>query len=586
MRRVFSLFAFCGLAVSGASAFDVGNCSYEIISEAEKNCRLTHVSADTGWSLTVPASVSYGYTSYTVTEIGENAMADCKGTLTSLSLASSSVPLHFAHNALSGARLDNLAMGRDFTSAVNDEPFEGMKSLSQLTVGYGVTRIPNFAFHGCSFTTVTLPSTVNSIGVAAFDNCALTTITFESGSKLESIGYEAFNGSKLNTITLPASLKYIGSEAFAATAIKTLRIPAKVEQIGVNAFAGCSVLNSLTIDPANPHFAAENNMIYSGGYHTLLQGGAARGYVTVNSATKKIGEYAFNGSRVSEVKLPAGLESIGEYAFMRCDDLTTIELPAGVTELGRGAFAYCRSMSSITLPSMYRIPDELLMCTGLMAVEFAGAVTKIGKQAFSTCTKLTGIELPATVNEIESGAFEQCTALTSMTFPQDVMLAIGDQAFRDCNKLADVKFPNWLVTVGENAFSGCSAITEVKFYGMLERIGAGAFAGINMTTVSCDGPVPPEIDVTTFSNKTYSKAQLLVPPGTLDTYKGTPGWKFFSSAVESVELGGVDEVEADARGPVTIYTPAGRLVYQGDRALMPCLTPGIYIINGTKIILR
>jgi len=52
---------------------------------------------------------------------------------------------------------------------------------------------------------------------------------------------------------------------------------------------------------------------------------------------EKLGEYAFAGSSLATVALPASLASVGEGAFFRCSALTSIALPAGVTSIGCGA---------------------------------------------------------------------------------------------------------------------------------------------------------------------------------------------------------------------------------------------------------
>ena len=65
--------------------------------------------------------------------------------------------------------------------------------------------------------------------------------------------------------------------------------------------------------------------------------------------------------------LPEGGTSIGEYAFFKCTNLTSIVLPEGDTSIGESAFGYCESLKSIVLPE---------------------GVTSIGNGAFRGCQKL------------------------------------------------------------------------------------------------------------------------------------------------------------------------------------------------------
>ncbi len=66
-----------------------------------------------------------------------------------------------------------------------------------------------------SYKNIEVPSNIVFICSSAFDNPRLEGVTFADNSKLEYIGVQAFAGTKLATIELPASLKSIGSHAFA-----------------------------------------------------------------------------------------------------------------------------------------------------------------------------------------------------------------------------------------------------------------------------------------------------------------------------------------------------------------------------------
>ena len=78
---------------------------------------------------------------------------------------------------------------------------------------------------------------------------------------------------------------------------------------------------------------------------------------------------------MSSIALPAGLTSLGEYAFDGCSSMTSIELPAGLTSLGGHAFHGCSSLTSITLPAGF--DDSILRSAQLppsAILRFAPAV--------------------------------------------------------------------------------------------------------------------------------------------------------------------------------------------------------------------
>ena len=80
---------------------------------------------------------------------------------------------------------------------------------------YEVLGIAGRAFSGCTgLTSVTIPSSVTSIGSDAFSGCTgLTSVTIPSS--VTTIGYNAFSDcTGLTSITIPSSVTSIGERAF------------------------------------------------------------------------------------------------------------------------------------------------------------------------------------------------------------------------------------------------------------------------------------------------------------------------------------------------------------------------------------
>jgi hypothetical protein len=96
--------------------------------------------------------------------------------------------------------------------------------------------VGNGAFNDfTSFSSVTIPASVTSIGNMAFWSCGnLTEVIFEKNSNLKTIGYQAFWSTEaLTSITLPASLTSISNgsptnntyPAFTSSGLKTVYLP-------------------------------------------------------------------------------------------------------------------------------------------------------------------------------------------------------------------------------------------------------------------------------------------------------------------------------------------------------------------------
>lgn len=107
------------------------------------------------------------------------------------------------------------------------------------------------------------------------------------------------------------------------------------------------------------------------------------------------------------VTIPNSVTSIGEKAFMSCENLTNVNIPNSVTEIGNNAFWGCKGLTSVTIPN---------------------SVTSIGAEAFHYCENLTSVIIPNSVSEIGKEAFQGCYNLKSVIIPNSVT-SIADDAF-------------------------------------------------------------------------------------------------------------------------------------------------------------
>lgn len=135
--------------------------------------------------------------------------------------------------------------------AFSDPENKGITFGTSLTIPSTVQTIGEGAFeYNITTTSVTFPSSLKRIGENAFFSCrALTKITF-SGNSLTEIADFAFKGCEsVTTLTLPSSLKKIGKGAFSYnTGLTSVDIPFNVTSIGKNAFLNCYSMTSAVIN--------------------------------------------------------------------------------------------------------------------------------------------------------------------------------------------------------------------------------------------------------------------------------------------------------------------------------------------------
>ena len=99
--------------------------------------------------------------------------------------------------------------------------------ITSIVIGDGVTNIGQAAFMGCnnaSLGTVTIPTSVETIGIWAFKNCSMTSVTLPASVK--SIGNSSFSEcNKLTSVTLNSNPQ-IQPNAFPVTATVTMNLTA------------------------------------------------------------------------------------------------------------------------------------------------------------------------------------------------------------------------------------------------------------------------------------------------------------------------------------------------------------------------
>lgn len=130
-------------------------------------------------------------------------------------------------------------------------PWERYATVARtVKIGEGITSIPDYLFSGFTeLESITLPSTVTSIGSWTFKDCtSLTDVNLNDG--LETIGGRAFWGcTSLETITIPESVIEIGEYAFGnCTALATLVVPGNVSVLSTGLCYGCEVLTDLELN--------------------------------------------------------------------------------------------------------------------------------------------------------------------------------------------------------------------------------------------------------------------------------------------------------------------------------------------------
>ncbi len=246
------------------------------------------------------------------------------------------------------------------------------------------------------------------------------------------------------------------------------------------------------------------------------------GTLTLSDNLELIGEYAFAGydndmSFTGELIIPNTVTSIGQTAFQRCSGFTgDLVIPEGVTSIGRYTFTNCSGFNgTLTLPE---------------------SLTEIGQYAFNNCGFTSDLVIPDNVTTIDNYAFYQCYGFNGTLKLSKKLTSIGNYAFganrnysNSMNFTGSLVIPSNVKNIGEGAFYYCSKLNgDLVLPADLETIGGYAFSYLSsLKNVICYAVTPPVADGSVFQYS-YSGKRLFVPEESLDTYKSTTPWKSFS----------------------------------------------------------
>ena len=145
----------------------------------------------------------------------------------------------------------------------------------------------------------------------------------------------AFTDNKIVTqVVLPPSVVSIGDRAFKNSSLEYITVQGRLKSIGTEAFAGTNLKNFISSwpDDSNGILKVPN------GLHRDSK--LAKDLVLPKNITE-IGDFAFAGTQITSVTLPATLNRIGASAFNNCKQLTTVTVPSSVKSLifGNGSFS-------------------------------------------------------------------------------------------------------------------------------------------------------------------------------------------------------------------------------------------------------
>ncbi len=447
-----------------------------------------------------------------------------------------------------------------------------MLGIYYLRLPCGLEEIDQYAFNELAIEELTLPNTLRKIGDQVFRECKnLTTVHWPSS--LREIGKGAFAVTGIKRLVLPEGVESVGVNAFAASKLESFELPRTLWLIDKGAFSNTPwyqtqpdgpiyigrtfyeyknesdqklpseiVIREGTLYIAEMAFYQNQDITrvvlpegLLGIQDRAFEGCSALTDIALPSTLKSIGLYAFLGSHITEVTLPAGIEYMENGVFMDCPMLRRVTVESGIKRLFNSTFSNCSALSELILPDTveyieaYAITGTQIKRIALPAglkelgnyafasssalievdTSKATSLVSIGTRAFVDCPLLTSISIPDSV-EILGNAIFNGTAITEIKLPENLislgaifegmgiksvilpskLQKIEKNAFKNCADLTSVVFPNTLTEIGMSAFEGCTSLLTVVFSNNLTTIYVSAFKNcVSLTEIELPNSV-------------------------------------------------------------------------------------------------
>ena len=498
---------------------------------------------------------------------------------------------------------------------IGEHAFGNCDSLTTIHIGSGTTEFT------CHLKFNDVKDLGNQIrNVFADCNNLRTIVVDENNSLIDSrSGCNAIVETATNTIllgcnetTIPEGIGAVEQEAFAlCDRLEALHIPSTLAAIPSGTFSNCRNLTAITVADGNTVYDSRNgcNAVIETATNTLLLGCVN---TVIPQDVEHIAARAFYSCQGwEELVIPDAVQTVGDEAFYNCRLLTSMTFGAGVRELGNNIFPW-------QYPSLDSPYLETIVFRGATPPTFTSHNPEYELSNHRLCTQLLVPEgslaayqsadvwknfIFITEGE-EMVEFESDGILYRVVVGDDYAMVRPRPGKESASEGDDFVYagmisvyPDSIVIPETVLYDGkeyiVNAIGEYAFYrselnylsipATVDRVGYFGLRASFEGVVICHAAIPPYYDA---GWNIYNDAVLRVPRESMELYEQATFWQvFFEYAnVEAIEdATGIGHIETNVPylQSDAVYDLSGRRITDVEN-----LKPGIYIVNGKKVVIR
>lgn len=336
---------------------------------------------------------------------------------------------------------------------LGDSVFKNCTNLTEITLPDEISAIPQQAFYGCTSLTTVHASNVTEIESEAFCNCtSLTTLNVsENVVKMgaDALYHTAIFNEQYDEDGNEAVIKYFNNWVIGLKSNLSENEKDIVIQEGTVGIANSSIryINSVQL-PSTLKYIGDRAFQNQYPYINLSEMNLPEGLIS-------IGDYAFESTDLKEITIPSTVESVGSYAFSKTK-IETVVVESGVKEINDYAFNDCSNLKTVTIGDNVQKMGTYVFSndTALTDVTIGDGTEEIGERAFEGDRALLSVTIGEGLKELQYRIFAKCTFLKKIDLP-DSLTSISNGAFSDSalmeNGLSPLKYAdNWLIGYNSN----------------------------------------------------------------------------------------------------------------------------------------
>lgn len=390
-----------------------------------------------------------------------------------------------------------------------------------------------------------VPNGVTTIAEDAFNNSRLDSVTLPDG--VITIAQEAFYAGNMSSVNIPDTVTSIGLRAFEFCALTEVTIPASVTTIENEGFYYCHWLETVTFEGDVPLvgedvFGDDTIIAYYPGDNATWTTDKLQNY----GGTITWVPYGQCGPDVQWVYDPVSKTltlsgsgatydygGSGEPWVPYMSQMEHLVIGEDITYISERGFRNLNNLKTMTHPGELETWDcitDLLDTAPFETLTLTGTAVAAGQvnRGYMRGRNAPNIVLSEGITSIGEAAFMYCSRIQNLTLPES-LVSIGEGAFGEADGLTDVTFPISLTSLEDHAFHSCDSITKITFRGDAPAIGAAAF-----TDVVADVYYPQD-------NATWTDA-------VKQNYGGTLNWVSYDRPMTQSEF----EALLSGRGNITL----------------------------------